>query len=82
MKWWKKSVLAAKRFGEHIIIVKVIKPDTPPGQTELKIIMNIMDRRFQHGIEIVFLVVLVDTNRVVEVRTSPTTRGKMLSYNE
>ena len=73
---WKNSILAAKQFGDNIRISEVIKPDTSPGQTEQDICMNSTGRRFQRIVEMVSLVGLVDLNRVVEVRASPTARTK------
>ena len=66
--------MAENQFREHIHIVKVLKLDTHPVQTERTIRMNTTHRRFQHSVDMVYLVVLVDPNRVAEVRASPTAR--------
>ena len=73
---WQKSGMAENRFGDHIPIFKVLKPNTQPGQTELKIFMNAIGRRFQNSVNMVSLVRLVDPNMVVEVRASPTDKTK------
>ena len=72
LRRWQKSGMAAKRFMEHIRIVEVLKPETSPGKTERAICTNSTVRRFHRRVEMVYLVRLVDLNRVVEVIESPT----------
>ena len=62
---WQKSHLVENQFREHIRIVKLLKPDTFPGQTEWAIRINATGRRFQRSVDMVSLVGLVDPNRVV-----------------
>ena len=76
LQQWQKSGFSANQFREHIYIVKVLKPDTSLWQNECKIHMNATVRRFQCSVDMVFLVGLVDLNRVVLVRVSPTDRTK------
>ena len=45
-----KSGMAAKRFGGHIRIVEVLKPDTSPVQNERTIRMNSTGRMLQRSI--------------------------------
>ena len=73
---WQKYGLAENRFGEHNHIIKVLKPDTSPGKTELTVRMNATGLRFQCRKYMVSLVGLVDLNRVMEVRASPTAKTK------
>ena len=73
---WQKSRMEAKRFGEYFRIFKVLKLETSPGQTELRICMNAVGRRYQISVEMVCLVGLMDPNRVVEVTASPNSRTK------
>ena len=73
---WQKSGMAAKRFGEYIRIVEVLTPNTSPGQTERTIRMNATGRRFQCSVDMVTLTGLIDPNRLVEIKASPTSRSK------
>ena len=73
---WQKSGFAANQFREHICVLEVLNSDTPPGKSEWAIQMNATVRRFQCSVDMVFLVGLVDLNRVVLVRVSPTDRTK------
>ena len=68
--------MAAKRFREHFCIIEVLKPDTPTGQTERNICMNATGRRFQIIIGMASLVGLMDSNKLVKARASPTARTK------
>ena len=68
--------MAAKQFREHINIFKVLKPDTSPGQTKQMIRMNATISRFQCSVGMVSILGLMDPNRVLEVRASPTARIK------